>query len=296
MRTLTLLVVSACCIGTSASFAQAHGGAEATSHSMPGVIAPILHVSVKPEGSGYRLHIDAERFRWTGSPTIGTFVMGRGMARIFIDDVKMGRAYGPDVHVDPRLLGTPGPHTATVTLTGEDMVPYSSDGTEIETTVPLPEHATELAADSLAVPMDAELRLEAWNDPFGGILATAAVSGLDPDVGVYVDLELDGRPWTRSMATAAHVLPASLGDNRETHTIRAIARDSAGRTLEREGAPLAVTVDVNVADGAPRTARIGGRPVAPWPLIIGIALGVAAVAIAMTLTRRRARGRAARTL
>jgi hypothetical protein len=295
MRRLVLLVLSACCIGTSAPIAQAHGGAEATSHDMPGVIAPILHVSVKPEGAGYRLHIDAERFRWTGSPTIGTFVMGRGMARIFIDDVKVGRAYGPDVHVDPRLLGTPGPHTATVTLTGEDMVPYSSDGAEIETTVPLPEHAIDLAPDSLAVPADAELRLEAWNDPFGGILSSAVVSGLDPDVGADVDLELDGRPWTRSVATVAHVLPASLGDTRETHTIRAIARDRAGRTLERDGAPLAVTVELSSADEAPRTARAGGRPVAPWPLIIGIVLGIVAVAVAVTLARRRSRHRAAST-
>jgi hypothetical protein len=54
--------------------------------------------------------------------------MGEGHAHVFVDDVKISRAFGPYYHL-PRL--EPGNHNITVTLNTNEHEEYAVDGRSV---------------------------------------------------------------------------------------------------------------------------------------------------------------------
>ena len=50
----------------------------------------------------FNLNIDTENFEFAPESVSSEFVMGEGHAHVFVDDVKISRAYGEDYHL-PRL-------------------------------------------------------------------------------------------------------------------------------------------------------------------------------------------------
>jgi hypothetical protein len=72
----------------------------------------------------YNLHIQTENFKFAPDSVSSEHVLGEGHAHVFVDDVKISRAYGPWYHL-PRL--EPGKHIIKVTLNTNDHQEYATE-------------------------------------------------------------------------------------------------------------------------------------------------------------------------
>lgn len=87
---------------------------------------------VVDESSGYALHIKTTRFRFAPENTGKTHVPGEGHAHIFIDNKKVGRAYGPWFYIGPQNKGE---HEIKVTLNTNDHRYFLLEGKPIEAVI-----------------------------------------------------------------------------------------------------------------------------------------------------------------
>jgi len=89
--------------------------------------APELELEIKRDtmmAGHFNLHIQTENFTFAPGKVSSDHVLGEGHAHVFVDDVKISRAYGPWYHL-PRL--DPGEHTITVTLNTNDHQEYATE-------------------------------------------------------------------------------------------------------------------------------------------------------------------------
>ena len=102
-----------------------------------GPTAPSLEVELIPDpASGWNLHMKTANFRFSPENASRAHVVGEGHAHIYVDGVKLGRFYGPWVHLD----GLPeGAREIEVTLNANDHRPLSVGGTPVARTVTLGE-------------------------------------------------------------------------------------------------------------------------------------------------------------
>lgn len=95
---------------------------------------PQLSIEVTPDNMKereYILHLQTQNFTFAPESVGQEDVPGEGHAHVFVDDVKIGRAYGPWFHI-PKL--EPGEHQVKVTLNWNQHDEYSDDGLSVTTT------------------------------------------------------------------------------------------------------------------------------------------------------------------
>jgi hypothetical protein len=93
--------------------------------------APTLSVMAhKDPAAGYNLHILTGNFDFSPEHASGDHVAGEGHAHVYVDGVKLGRFYGPWVHV----AAEPG-QTVKVTLNANDHRHLAVDDTPVEQTL-----------------------------------------------------------------------------------------------------------------------------------------------------------------
>ena len=102
--------------------------------NVPAEDAPDIDVDVTEDtkmSGHYHLFIDTTNFQFAPESVSEDHVRGEGHAHVFVDDVKISRAYGPWYHL-PKLK--PGTHEIKVTLNTNDHREYAVDGESIMTT------------------------------------------------------------------------------------------------------------------------------------------------------------------
>lgn len=97
----------------------------------------------------FNLKIDTENFEFAPESASSEFEMGEGHAHVFVDDVKISRAYGEYYHL-PRL--DPGKHRIRVTLNTNNHQEYALNGVSISD------------YETVNVSEDAEMNMEMGNN------------------------------------------------------------------------------------------------------------------------------------
>ncbi len=112
--------------------AHDHGGAHATL-TEAGTPAPVLRLTLHPDGAQSRnLHIEVENFTFDPEGVNGPVIPGRGHAHLYLNGIKIARAYGPWMQLDALPVGT---HELRVTLNANDHTQLATDGVPIEATI-----------------------------------------------------------------------------------------------------------------------------------------------------------------
>lgn len=99
--------------------------------NVPREDAPAVDLAVEQDPmmpGHFNLKIETQNFEFAPENVSSEFVMGEGHAHVFVDDVKISRAYGKWYHL-PRL--DPGNHTIRVTLNTNNHQEYAVDGETI---------------------------------------------------------------------------------------------------------------------------------------------------------------------
>lgn len=103
-----------------------------TLRDLPAENAPALSVEATPDtGSGWQIHLVTQNFTFAPESAGGKAVPGEGHAHLYLDGIKIGRVYGPWVHLD-RTGGE-----LRVTLNANDHRPLSVEGTPVEAVLTL---------------------------------------------------------------------------------------------------------------------------------------------------------------
>jgi hypothetical protein len=90
------------------------------------VAVPTLSLSVTDDGPTSRnLHIMAKGYEWTPEQVNGAMTTG-GHAHVYINGLKVARAYGPWLHLEG--FPTDGPVTVRVTFNANDHSGWAVDG------------------------------------------------------------------------------------------------------------------------------------------------------------------------
>jgi hypothetical protein len=98
---------------------------------LPGQVAPSLKLDLIADPMkmrNYSVHIITENFRFAPEHASGPDAFGEGHAHIYVDDVLLGRAYGPWNHIQQLK---PGPHKLYVTLNHNNHDEYSINGATV---------------------------------------------------------------------------------------------------------------------------------------------------------------------
>lgn len=98
---------------------------------LAGQVAPTLKLELIADpmkARNYSVHLVTQNFRFAPEDASGQAVFGEGHAHVYVDDVLLGRAYGPWYHI-PQLK--PGPHKLYVTLNHNNHDEYSIKGNTI---------------------------------------------------------------------------------------------------------------------------------------------------------------------
>ncbi len=114
--------------------AHDHGesGHDHTELTEAGDPAPRLSIALHPDGAQSRnLEIRVENFAFDPEAVNGTHIPGRGHAHVYVDGVKLGRAYGPWYHLSALPVGE---HEVRVTLNANDHTQLAVEGEPIEAT------------------------------------------------------------------------------------------------------------------------------------------------------------------
>ncbi|WP_417728822.1 hypothetical protein [Roseovarius sp.] len=113
--------------------AHNHDGAAHTTLTEAGTPAPSLTLSLHPDGPQSRnLYIAVENFAFDPEAVNGPYVSGRGHAHLYLNGVKIARAYSPWMQIDALPVGT---HELRVTLNANDHTQLASGGAPIEATI-----------------------------------------------------------------------------------------------------------------------------------------------------------------
>ena len=108
-----------------------------TNHKTIEVTSPVptLELFIHPDGSQSRnLEIRTTNFTFDPQAVNGEHVPGHGHAHVYVNNVKIARAYGPWVHLQALPSGT---HNIRVTLNANDHSYLASGYTPIEATTTL---------------------------------------------------------------------------------------------------------------------------------------------------------------
>ncbi len=111
-----------------------HGGADhARMHGQPITLAaedaPSLAIRVKPDPmSGHNLYVETDGFAFAPQNASGDHKPGEGHAHVYVNGAKIGRLYGPWLHL-PNL--PKGEVTVEVTLNANDHRPLAVNGAPI---------------------------------------------------------------------------------------------------------------------------------------------------------------------
>lgn len=117
--------------GTMDHGAMDHGGGDhAAMHDtpldLPASTAPSLEITVsKDPMAGYNLHLMPEKFAFAPQAASKAHVDGEGHAHVYANGVKLGRLYGPWMHLDQLPKGAV---EVSVTLNTNDHRPFSVNG------------------------------------------------------------------------------------------------------------------------------------------------------------------------
>ncbi|WP_299849026.1 hypothetical protein [uncultured Roseovarius sp.] len=91
---------------------------------------PTLTLTLHPDGAQSRnLHIGTTDFAFAPDAVNGPHVPGQGHAHVYVNDIKIARAYGPWIQLAALPKGT---HVIRVTLNANDHSALATDGTPIE--------------------------------------------------------------------------------------------------------------------------------------------------------------------
>jgi hypothetical protein len=102
--------------------------------NVPAENAPEIELSVtedKMMPGQFQLFINTSNFEFAPESVSEDYVQGEGHAHVFVDDVKISRAYGPWYHL-PKLK--PGTHEIKVTLNTNNHQEYAVDGEPVRAT------------------------------------------------------------------------------------------------------------------------------------------------------------------
>lgn len=91
-----------------------------------GAPAVSLEVTADAHG-GWNLRLDTDRFAFTPEQINGPAAAGEGHAHVYVDDVKVSRAYAEWFYLPAAAVG-PGEHTVLVTLNADDHTVWAVDG------------------------------------------------------------------------------------------------------------------------------------------------------------------------
>ena len=106
---------------------QGSGPQEMTETTPP---HPKLVLAMHPDGPQSRnLHIGVTGFAFAPEAVNGPHVPGQGHAHIYVNDIKIARAYGPWIQLSALPKGT---HTVRVTLNANDHSQLATGGIPIE--------------------------------------------------------------------------------------------------------------------------------------------------------------------
>ena len=96
---------------------------------------PVIDLVFHPDGPQSRnLEIQVENFAFDPLAVNGPNVEGRGHAHVYINDIKIARAYGAWMHLEALPIGT---HEVRVTLNANDHAQLAVEGEPIEATATL---------------------------------------------------------------------------------------------------------------------------------------------------------------
>ena len=99
--------------------------------NVPESEAPSVDLEVREDPmmkGNYILNIQTENFEFAPESVSTDHVMGEGHAHVFVNDVKISRAFGHYYHL-PKL--DPGEHTIMVTLNTNEHEEYAVNGTSV---------------------------------------------------------------------------------------------------------------------------------------------------------------------
>lgn len=114
--------------------AHSHGAMDHDHSKLTEVTGPVptLTLTLHPDGRQSRnLEMQVEHFTFDPVAVNGDHVAGRGHAHVYINDIKIGRAYGSWMHLEALPIGT---HELRVTLNSNDHSQLAVDGAPIEAT------------------------------------------------------------------------------------------------------------------------------------------------------------------
>lgn len=111
-----------------------HGGMDHSKmHETPievsATVAPVVKIDVTPDPmAGYNLHVMIDNFAFSPQNASQPHIPGEGHAHVYANGVKLGRLYGPWMHLDTLPSG---PVDIEVTLNSNDHHPLTVDGAPI---------------------------------------------------------------------------------------------------------------------------------------------------------------------
>ncbi len=98
-------------------------------------LAPTLSLVLHPDGRQSRnLEMVVENFTFDPQAVNGAHVEGHGHAHVYVNGIKLARAYGPWLHLQALPIGT---HDIRVTLNANDHSALAVNGTPVEATATL---------------------------------------------------------------------------------------------------------------------------------------------------------------
>ena len=115
--------------------AHDHGNDAHVALTEAGTPVPALTLMLHPDGAQSRnLHIGVTNFTFAPEAVNGVHVPGQGHAHVYMDGVKLGRAYAPWYHLSALHSGA---HEIRVTLNANDHSALAIDGQPVEATAKL---------------------------------------------------------------------------------------------------------------------------------------------------------------
>lgn len=115
--------------------AHDHGDGAHVSLTEAGVPGPELEITLHPDGAQSRnLHIGVTNFSFAPDAVNGAHVPGQGHAHVYVNGVKIARAYAPWFHLSALPKGE---HEVRVTLNANDHSQLAVEGQPIEATAKL---------------------------------------------------------------------------------------------------------------------------------------------------------------
>lgn len=205
---------------------------------------------------GVIVEIPTDGWRWAPESVNGEPVAGEGHAHVYVDGVKVGRAYGPIQYVNPL---EPGSHQIRVTLNANDHSEMTVGGFPVEASemILVPEHdhhAHDHEPDPVVGTADMAMEATAYGDTLSGYnlkltLTDFDLAGLNVDHVQgegYAKVYVDGEYLTRMYETW-HKLPG-MEPGMHTITVALFSNDGAPYHWDDEPIETTITVHAHEAD------------------------------------------------